>query len=51
MVMELKDAEKHWQSWKERKEGWTPERVWGKEVCEVVEGRREEVRQWRDAVM
>jgi hypothetical protein len=57
VVMDLKDAKRHWETWKESKisdEGkvaWTPESVWGSEAADVVESRKEEVKVWREAIM
>ncbi|KAF8524849.1 hypothetical protein BU17DRAFT_74648 [Hysterangium stoloniferum] len=49
VVMELKDAEKHWGAMREG--NMDPEVLWGGEVAREIQKRRAEAREWREWVM
>lgn len=49
VVMEFKDAEKHWKRYQDGE--LDPSVVWGPDVAKIVERRKEEVKRWRDWVM
>jgi hypothetical protein len=49
VVMDLKDAEQHWNECKQG--GKHPDSVWGEEVAKEVAKRRREVQIWKEWVM